>query len=91
MSSQPFAPSPPINPEMIQQMILQAFSTLGISGKTFSSPSKWYFDSGASNHMTSTSSLMYNIQLYDGKLQVQTANRGHLPITAIGDIPHKLP
>ena len=41
--------------------------------------------------MTSTSSLMYNIQLYDGKLQVQTANGGHLPITAIGDIPHKLP
>ena len=81
MSSQPSAPSPPINPEMIQQMILQAFSTLGISGKIFPSPSMWYFDSGASNHMTSTSRLMSNIQSYDGKLQVQTANGGHLPIT----------
>lgn len=50
----------PVTPEMIQQMIISAFSALGISGKS-SSPT-WYFDSGASNHMTNSSHFLTNLK-----------------------------
>ena len=43
-------------------MIISAFSALGISGKSSSS---WYFDSGASNHMT------INAKKYFGNLKIQ--------------------
>ena len=42
-------PAPTMTPEIVQQMIIYAFSALGFSGK---SSSPWYFDSGTSNHMT---------------------------------------
>eukprot|EP00268_Persea_americana_P014785 TRINITY_DN16642_c0_g1_i12.p1 TRINITY_DN16642_c0_g1~~TRINITY_DN16642_c0_g1_i12.p1 ORF type:complete len:316 (+),score=55.55 TRINITY_DN16642_c0_g1_i12:67-948(+) len=51
ISSSTPASAAPVTPDMIQQMILQAFSTLVIFGKNHSL-SHWYFDSGASNHMT---------------------------------------
>ena len=75
---------------MIQQMILQAFSTLGISGK-INSPSQWYFDSGASNHMTSSSKHFSKLKPYDGQIQVHAANGTTIPITSVGDIAHSLP
>lgn len=58
-----------VTPKMLQQMILQAFSTVGISSKISSSSSIWDMDSGASNHMTFSSNNLSNIQLYDGKLK----------------------
>ena len=88
----PSQPSPstsaaPVSPEMI----LHAFSTLGISGKNTSSSSMWYFNSGASNHMTVSPSNLSNVQSYDGKLQVHTADGEKLSFTTIGDVPQSLP
>ncbi|GMI84007.1 hypothetical protein HRI_002070100 [Hibiscus trionum] len=37
-----------ITPEMVQQMIVYAFSTLSLSCNINSSPKPWYFDSGSS-------------------------------------------
>ncbi|KAF8402679.1 hypothetical protein HHK36_010768 [Tetracentron sinense] len=45
----PPPPSGPLTPEMVQQ-IVQALSAARLSGTSPRSP--WYFDSGASNHMT---------------------------------------
>ena len=75
---------------MIQPMILQALSTLGISGKKYSS-SHWYFDSSASNHMTSPPKKKFKIKPYDGTIQVHAANGTTIPITSVGDISHSLP
>jgi len=86
-------PSPPVQtltPEIVQQMIISAFSALGISGKPFSTTSPWYFDSGASNHMTNTAEILTNVTKYSGNLQIHTADGNHLPITAIGDISSSL-
>lgn len=82
----------PVTPQMIQQMIIHAFSALGISGKNSSLSSLWYIDSGASNnHMTFSSSNLSNIQTYDNKHQVHTADGEKLSITAIGDASNPLP
>ncbi|KAL5773718.1 hypothetical protein ACOSP7_013357 [Xanthoceras sorbifolium] len=87
-----FAPNVPsssqssITPEMIQQMIVSTFSALGISGNKHSALKPWYFDSGASNHMTSTVSPLTNVQKYKGYLQIHTVDSNSLPITAVGDI-----
>eukprot|EP00268_Persea_americana_P051754 TRINITY_DN5737_c1_g2_i2.p3 TRINITY_DN5737_c1_g2~~TRINITY_DN5737_c1_g2_i2.p3 ORF type:complete len:110 (+),score=22.00 TRINITY_DN5737_c1_g2_i2:472-801(+) len=83
--------APQITPELIQQMIINAFSALGISGKNQSSSSIWFIDSGASNHMTSSTTHLSNLQPYNGNLQVHTADGQKLPITAIGHIIHTLP
>lgn len=80
-----------VTPEMIQQMILQAFSTLSISGKNQSSSSIWYFNFEDSNHMTFAPTHLPNVKTYDRKLQVHAADGGRLPITAIGDASHSLP
>lgn len=77
-----------VTPEMIQQMILHTFSTLGISGKNASSSSLWYVDS---NHMTFSSTNLSNIQQYLGKLQVHTTDGNKLSIALIGYVPHSLP
>lgn len=76
-----------VTPEMVQQMIISAFSALGISGKSSSS---WYFDSGASNHMTSNAQFLTNIKKYFGNLKIHTADGNQLPITATGDISSSL-
>ena len=75
----------PVTPEMIQQMIISAFSALGILGKTPSSPT-WYFDSGASHHMTNNAAYLSNIKKYFGNLEIHTADGNRLPIIATGDI-----
>lgn len=75
-----------VTPEMVQQMIVSAFSALGFSGKYSSS---WY-DSGASNHMTSNAQFLTNIKKYFGNLKIHTADGNQLPITATGDISSSL-
>jgi len=81
---------PMLIPEMVQQMIVSAFSALGLSGKAFSPSSPWYFDSEASNHMTNNVAALKNVTNYCGDLKIHTADGNSLPITAIGDISSSL-
>ena len=64
-------------------MIVNAFSTFGLSSRSL--------DSEASNHMTSSSAPLSNVESYNGPLQIQTANGGHIPITDVGDISGPIP
>jgi len=91
-SVQQFAPAStqPLTPEMVQQMIIFAFSALGILGKIISMSPFWYFDSSASNHMTNNPQLFTNSTKYPRNLTIHTANGNHLPITNIGDISSSL-
>lgn len=84
-SSQP-GHSSSLTPELVQQMIVNALSALGLSGTSLPS-STWFLDSGASNHMTYSRNPLSNVKQYTGNLQIQTANGGTVPITALGDIP----
>ncbi|CAL8083802.1 unnamed protein product [Prunus armeniaca] len=84
------APVQPVTPDMIQQMIISAFSALGLSGKPFSTSSPWYFDSGASHHMTNNADSLTNVNKYFGNLKIHTADGNHLPITATGDVSSSL-
>ena len=67
-----------LTPEMVQQMIISAFSTLGISGKknklNFPLDSahnkQWLMDSAASNHMTSSENGLYNVRKYMGNQHI---------------------
>nr|KYP40137.1 hypothetical protein KK1_038537 [Cajanus cajan] len=68
-------------------MIISTFSALGFSGK---SSSPWYFDSGASNHMTNNTRFLTNIKRYLGNLNIHTAGGNQLPIIATGDISSSL-
>ena len=61
-------------PEMVQQMIHSAFTAFGLSGNHKVSSKPWYFDSGASNHMTNTVAPLSNIRNYDGNLKINTAS-----------------
>ena len=79
-----------LTPEMVQQMIISAFSTLRLSGKSFSTSSPWYFDSGASHHMTNNAQFLTNVTKYSGNLKIHTADGNQLPITATGDISSSL-
>ncbi|KAG6506114.1 hypothetical protein ZIOFF_031429 [Zingiber officinale] len=72
--------------EMVQQMILTAFSTLTLQGQGMNISSSWIVDSGASNHMTGSPDLLHNVRQYNGSQNIQIANGSNLPITAIGDI-----
>lgn len=84
------APVQPVTSEMIQQMIISAFSALGLSGKPFSTSSPWYFDSGASHHMTNNAHFLTNVKKYSGNLKIHTADGNPLPIIATGDISSSL-
>ena len=75
-----------LTPEMVQQMILSAFSTLGLQGQGKIVSTPWLVDSGASNHMTGSSASLHNLRQYTGTQNIQIANGSNLPITAIGDI-----
>ncbi|KAJ0099816.1 hypothetical protein Patl1_20691 [Pistacia atlantica] len=74
-----------LTPEKVQQIIIFAFSALGLQGNGSLSPS-WIIDSGASNHMTSSSDILGNVQTYTGLTHIQIANGCQLPIHAIGDV-----
>jgi hypothetical protein len=69
---------------MVQQMIMSAFSALGLQGNT--SHKSWLIDSAASNHMTKSSGALCNVRPYHGSSQIQVANGSHLAINEIGDI-----
>ena len=59
---------------MVQQMIVSALSSLGLSGNKNSNRKPWYFYSGASNHMTNTALPLNNVKKYKGDLQIHTAD-----------------
>lgn len=52
-----------LTPEMVQQMIVNAFTALRLSGKTKSST--WYLDSGASNHMAHSAQNLSSFKTQD--------------------------
>jgi hypothetical protein len=56
--------------EMVQQMILSALCAFGLLGNNQVSSKPWYFDSGASNHMTNTVVPLFNVRNYDGSLKI---------------------
>ena len=65
--------------EMVQQMIIIAFSTLGLQGQGNSVSSSWIVD------------LLCNLREYSGTQNIQIANGSNLPITTIGDIGPSFP
>ena len=71
---------------MVQQMIISTFSALGLQVKGDLPSSFWLVDSGASNHMISSSDTLSNVLTYHGATNIQIANGTRLPIHAIGDI-----
>ena len=79
-----------LTPEMLQQMILFAFTAFGLSGNHKVSSKPWYFDSGASNHMTNIVVPLFNIRNYDGNLKINTAHSSSLPISAVSDLSSSL-
>ncbi|KAJ8749870.1 hypothetical protein K2173_013785 [Erythroxylum novogranatense] len=87
-STAPAAPTATagVTPEMVQQMIVSAFSALGLQGKSHLSSQFWLVDSAASNHMTNSSSMLTNVRGYHGSSQIQVANGGSIPISHVGDI-----
>ena len=79
-----------LTPEMVQQMILFAFTAFGLSGNHKVSSKPWYFDSGAFNHMINTVVPLSNIRIYDGNLKINTADGSSLPISAVCDLSSSL-
>ncbi|KAJ9682561.1 hypothetical protein PVL29_018478 [Vitis rotundifolia] len=77
-------------PEMVQQMIIFVFSTFRLSGNHTVSSKPWYFNSGASNHMTNTVLSLSYVKNYDGNLKINTANGNSLPISVVGDLSFSL-
>ncbi|KAJ0085427.1 hypothetical protein Patl1_07217 [Pistacia atlantica] len=78
-------PAPFLTRETMQEMIVSAFSALGLQGTGSSSPS-WILDSGASNRMTNSLHGLSNVREYCGSSHIQTANGTALPIVAAGDV-----
>jgi hypothetical protein len=68
--------------EMVQEMIVSAFSALGLQGIDSSSPS-WILDLGASNHMTNSLHGLSNVRKYGGSSNIQIANGSALSIMAV--------
>jgi hypothetical protein len=93
-SSSVSSSSSTLTPEMVQQMIISAFSALGISGKknklNFPLDSahnkQWLMDSVVSNHMTSSENGLYNVRKYMGNQHIQVVNGDNLPILSIGNL-----
>jgi hypothetical protein len=75
-----------LTPEMVQQMIMSAFSALRLQGNGTTSYKYWLLDSAASNHMTKSSDTLCNVRLYHGSSHIQVANGSHLAINEVGDI-----
>jgi hypothetical protein len=75
-----------LTPEKVQQIVLSALSTLGINGKSTSTSTPWFVDSGASNHMTGSPDHLQNVRAYKGTKNIQIADGNTLPIHAVGDI-----
>ena len=75
---------------MVQQMIIYAFSAFGLSSNHTVSSKPWYFDYGASNHMTNTNLSLSNVRNYDGNLKINIADGSSLPISAVDDLSSSL-
>lgn len=75
-----------LTPEMIQQMIMSAFSTLGLQGNDTNPSTSWLVDFGASNHMTKSFDTLCNVCPYDGSSHIHIANGSHLAINEVGYI-----
>ncbi|KAJ0039007.1 hypothetical protein Pint_23410 [Pistacia integerrima] len=95
----PIVPIPPstalanpntLTPEMVQQMIIYAFSAFELSGNHRVSSKPWCFDSRASNHMTNIVVPLSNVRNYDRNLKINTADGSSLPISAVGDLSSSL-
>lgn len=56
--------------EMVQQMIVSAFSALGLQSNGTTLSKSWLVDSGASNHMTGSSDILCNIRPYHGSSHI---------------------
>ena len=79
-----------LTPEMVQQMIIFAFSAFGHLGNHTVSSKLWHFDSGASNHMKNTVLSLSNVINYDGNLKINTTDDSFLPISVVGDLSSSL-
>ena len=99
LTASPFVPLPApttlanpttLTPEMVQQMILSAFTAFGLSSNHKVSSKTWYFDFGASNHMTNTVVPLFNIRNYDENIKINTADGSSLLISAISDLSSSL-
>ena len=75
---------------MVQQIIISAFSVFGLSGNHTISSKPWYFDFGASNHMTNTVLSLSNVRNYDGNLKINTVDGSSLPISVVSDLSSSL-
>ncbi|XP_037496062.1 uncharacterized protein LOC105649547 [Jatropha curcas] len=78
VSTTPSSAAEPVilTPEMVQQMIISAFSALGLQGNdTPSSSQLWLVDSAASNHMTNTSSMLTNVCKYHGSTEIHQCSQ----------------
>ena len=72
--------------KMVQQMIMSAFSALGLQGNGTTSFKFWLIDFAASNHMTKSSETLCNVRPYRGSSHIQVANGSHLAINEVKDI-----
>ena len=79
-----------LTPKMVQQIIIYTFSAFGLSGNHTVSSKPWYFDSGASNHVTNTVLSLSNVRNYDGNLKINTTDGNSLPISVVGDLSSSL-
>ena len=52
--------------EMVQEMIVSAFTTLALQGNDAYALSTWILDSGVSNHMTNSLKGLRNLRKYYG-------------------------
>ena len=79
-----------VTPDMIQQMIISAFSAMELLGKPFSTSPLWYFDSETSHHLTNNANFLTNVKKYYGNLIIHIVDGNPLPITTIGDVSPSL-
>ena len=75
---------------MVNQMIINALSSMNISSTGPSISNTWYLDLGGGNHMTSSPTKVHNVVPYTGTHSLQAANGDHLPIVSVGDAPSPL-
>ncbi|GAV85978.1 zf-CCHC domain-containing protein/gag_pre-integrs domain-containing protein [Cephalotus follicularis] len=75
-----------LTPKSIQQMIVQALTSMGFFGKISFNSRTWYLDYGASNHMTRTLNNLSSSTPYSGPLKICTTDGTKLPINVVGNI-----